>query len=250
MHRALLLLLAAAPAFSLTACASSASESPDAAANDSNVAAAASTCSSTAYNAALASYKKAVASARSRLANGACSSDDAYITDIVRDANAAVTTCASFHAVIDKSPWAKPVRDVLADNLALPSLTGKLTTGSWAGLDDALVGVTMWGPAPGVYGNMSKIAFGSGHTVVVSQLVVDDKAGTTRWAGQNGTYAVGAPKADGSIPVSLHYGNPGAVDVTYDLSEDAQEKDVFHMKPEPGPVPPAEYLSVPSECDV
>jgi len=108
----------------------------------------------------------------------------------------------------------------------------------------------MWGPAPGVYGNMSKIEFKAAHGITVSQLVVNDNDGSVKWVGQNGTYKLGAKKADGSIPISLHYGNPGAVDVTYDLSEEAQEKGNFRMKPSgSSSVPPSEFLSVPSECE-
>jgi len=132
-------------------------------------------CYATAYNDGLAHYKKAVADAKARAAKQICEGsddgDDGTIYNISNESDLAVKSCAAFQKVIDTSIYAKPTRDTLAGNLVLPYLSGKLTAaGSWSGLGAALVGNTVWGPAPGAYGNMSKIVFDAGGKATVSKL--------------------------------------------------------------------------------
>ncbi len=239
MNRLFVTLALALPLLTNACSSSDGSPSDDAAANDANVAAASSTCTHDAYAAGLASYKKAVASAGSRLSKGVCESDDGYLADIVASASASVASCSAFHGVIATSPWARPLRDALAGNLALPELTGKLTTSSWAGLDDALVGVTLFGPAPGVYGNMSKLELHAGGEVVVSKLVVDD-AGKASWTSSKATWKVGARAVGGAIAIDV----AGA---SYLLSEDPRSPGIFTLQPTAGG---DAFSSIPSECEV
>lgn len=217
--------------------------------NDAAITGAQTRCTAAAYNEALASYKSAVAKSKDRLRNGVCESEDGYIASIVADAHAAVTTCGAFHDVIRTSPWAQPIRDALKGNLSLPALTGDLDTKTWSGAAEALAGTTLYGPAPGAYGNMSKVEFAEGGVALVSELVFDDEDAMPHWVTHpNGSFSVGKPAANGALPVTLRYGNP-SLEVTYELKADPRLPGAFVLEPTTAIAPPEGYSSVPSECE-
>lgn len=199
-------------------------------------------CSTTAYDQAFQSYKKAVDHAKLRNRGNVCD-EGTTLYEISADLQAAVTTCGQFRTIVATSPWAQPVRDALKGNLALASFDGRLTikdaTGrvTLAGLDKALPGTTVFGPAPGAYGNMSKIAFAAGGKATVSVLELPDD-GMPVWKDSAATWKLGATE----LTITSVKGAP----VVYTLVPEADAAYEILFKPKAGG---DELRSMPSECE-
>lgn len=230
------------------ACASpteSADADSDPASSEDAVVTARTQCSTAAYNKAFAHYKKAVAGAKLR-ATDVCS-DGAMLYDIAGELASAVSTCGQFKTVIATSQWAQPVRDALKGNLALASVDGRLAIKdangkvSLAGLDKALPGTTVFGPAPGVYGNMSKITFAAGGVATVANLQLSDD-GQASWKNTPARYKVGA-LVDGAVEITIESGGRSTV---YKASPEPGNAYELLLKPKAGG---DEFRSMPSECE-
>ena len=136
-------------------------------------------------------------------------------------ASQATSTCGAFANVIKSSPWAAPIREELKGNLALAVLTGDLETknakGEWTykGLDTALPGVTLWGPAPGVYGNASKIEFGANGKATLSHHEWENEnANGPTWKAEEATYKIGGVAGD---TVLITVTTAAGISTDYDL---------------------------------
>jgi len=231
------------------ACAAPA-DSPDGesdpAASEDAVVSAKAKCSTAAYDKAFGHYKKAVDSAKVR-SRDVCA-DGAMLYDIAGELSKSVSTCGDFKNVIATSRWAQPVRDALKGNIALASVDGRLTikdaTGkvTLAGLDKALPGTTVFGPAPGVYGNMSKITFAANGAATVSALQLSDDGAAT-WKDTPARYKVGALGADRTIEITIESGGTSTV---YKASAEPESAFEILLKPKAGG---DEFRSMPSECE-
>jgi hypothetical protein len=205
-------------------------------------------CSSDAYAKAFSHYKAAVDGAKERLHGDVCN-DNAMLYSIANELETAVSTCAQFKTVVATSKWAQPVRDALKGNIALATFDGRLTVKDargkvvLTGLGQSLPGVTVFGPAPGVYGNMSKLTFSAGGAARLSTLSVDD-AGAPKWIDANGTYAVGALNADGTVDLTVTIAGKATI---YKVSPEVQGGGYeLLLKPKAGG---DELRSMPSECE-
>lgn len=195
---------------SLVACAGSEPTSNEsAAATDQAATDAAPSCGAN-YGKALAQYKEAVALAKQHKTS-ACegvngSDEGAYLSTIASKAIAATTTCGAFSNVIKTSPWAAPIREELAGSLVLPFLTGDLDAQTFKGLAEALPGVTLWGPASGVYGNQKKLEFAANGALKISTLEwPSEDAKQPEWVTVDATYTIGAA-ANGSAKITITQG--------------------------------------------
>lgn len=217
----------------------------DLASDDAAVTAAKASCTATAYNAAFAKYKSAVDHAKLRNRGAVCD-DGTMLQDIAGDLQAAVSTCGQFKTVIATSVWAQPVRDALKGNLALASLDGRLNTvdgkgkPSMTGLASALPGTTVFGPAPGVYGNMSKLTFGTAGKATFSTLTVDDE-GNAKWTDAAATYTV-TPRGAGAVDLTVTIGTKKTV---YAVTPEAGFPFELLFTPKAGDA----LRSMPSECE-
>lgn len=204
-----------------------------------------SSCSPAAYNKALVRYKAAVSAAK-RHATDSCGTDT-YLSTIATEASAAVAECAAFSNVIKTSPWAQPIRTELADSgLVLAQLTGDFNAKDYSGLKASLEkGATMWGPAPGVYGNMSRLEFGANGKVKAWTLNLDDNTGAATWSSQDGTYTVGGVSGDtAGISVTV-----GGISVDYDLKASSENGyPDFTLSPI-GDAPAENHTAYKSECE-
>lgn len=218
----------------------------DPAASEDAVVTAKTKCSQAAYDKALGHYKKAVDNAKVR-SRDRCA-DGAMLSDIASELSKSVSTCGDFKNVIATSRWAQPVRDALKGNLALASVDGRLTIRdasgkvTLAGLDKALPGTTVFGPAPGVYGNMSKITFAANGAATVSNLELPDD-GAPRWNDTPARYKVGALGADRTIEITIESGGRSTV---YKASAEAGSAFDILLTPKAGG---DEFRSMPSECE-
>lgn len=162
MLRTFTYLSASAFVLSMIAGCSSGSEEAEPAAETDEAAVV--SCGAAKYNEALAHYKNAVAYAKDRLEHGVCESDNGYQWEIADEASRAVMTCGAFHETIKSSPWAAPIRDVLADSLTLSSLTGELLVikdsqfQNWNGVEKQLAkGMQFWAQSNGAVGSRSQL---------------------------------------------------------------------------------------------
>ena len=129
---------------------------------------------------------------------------------------AATAACGAFQAIIKISPWAAPIRKELAKNLVLAQLTGELDPTTYKGIEAALAkGVTLWGPAPGVYGNMSKLELGANGKGKLHTLNIDDD-GKATWSAKDATYTVGGD-VGGAIGITVTSGGIALVEGEYTL---------------------------------
>jgi hypothetical protein len=203
-------------------------------------------CTTAGYDAAFAKYKAAVDHSKARLGGAVCDEGTTQ-WEIASDLAAAVASCGKFEDILATSRWAQPARDALKGNLALPLLEGKLQIRDAAGkvtfkgLAESLAGATMYGPAPGVYGNISKIAFGANGSATLSHMELPDD-GMPIWQSAPATFSIGAPKADGSIEITI---TSGGTSTSYDLSKPESHPELL-MKPKAGG---DEFRSMPSECE-
>lgn len=153
---------------SIAAIAGCSTESGDAPVVEEGDEAALTSCGAEKYNAALAHYKNAVQWSKDRLSKGVCESDSGYQWSIADEASRAVMTCGAFHETIKSSPWAAPIRTVLADSLTLRSLSGELLVikdsefQNWTGTEELLEkGVQFWAQSNGAFGSHSQLVLGA-----------------------------------------------------------------------------------------
>lgn len=215
------------------------------------------TCTTQAYDQAFAHYKRAVDGAKVHLRGDIC---DVGATEfeIASALGAAVATCGKFEEIIKTSQWAAPARDALKTNVALSLVDGTIHVKdaagktTWTGLAAGLEGKTLWGPAPGAYGNISKLEMRGAGEATYSRLTLDDNDGMPRWNSSPARYALGAPKADGSVDVTVTVGGASTV---YELRLQAPGGDypldphvpLLDLKPKAAD---GEALSnMPSECE-
>jgi hypothetical protein len=234
LRSALPLLLIAIAGAACSAQASEESSSPeggDPVSDAPEMNAAKSSCSAEAYNQALVKYKAAVEGAKRR-ARGEVCDEGTPLYEISDNLRAATATCGKFESIIATSPWAQPVRDALKGNLTLAQVTGKLGS-DLKSLGDALPGTTIYGPAPGVYGNMSKVTFEAGGKAKISRLNVSDEGNAT-WTDAPAKWSASAGK------LSLE-----AEGKTIEFDVKLQEGDL-HFVPKTGD---EDFWSMPSECE-
>lgn len=217
------------------ACSAQSSDDPseggDPSMDAAEVNAAQASCSSAAYNEAFASYKAAVDHAKAR-ARGEVCEDGTTLWEISGDLRAATAKCGKFESIIATSKWAAPVRDALKGNLALALSTGALHA-DLAELNAALPGTTIYGPAPGVYGNMSKLTFEENGRATLSRLHVSDD-GEATWSD--------APARWSASPAKLKLEVEGQ---TIELDVKAEEGDL-HFVPR---TDFDDFRMLPSECE-
>lgn len=229
--RALPLLLLSLAAAACSAQSSEEVESDDPATAGSEVNAARASCSADKYNQALAKYRAAVEGAKRR-ARGEVCDEGTPLYEISDNLRAATSACGKFESIIATSPWAQPVRDALKENLTLPMVTGKLAADLKA-LGAALPGTTIYGPAPGAYGNMSKISFEAGGKAKLSRLHLSDDGNATwsdapaRWSASPGKLSLEAEGKTIEFDVKLEDGD-------------------LHFVPKTGD---EDFRSMPSECE-
>ena len=165
----LLCLFAAAGAALSTGCATSPDTTDDDAVvgDDAEVRAAQATCTPEKYNEAFGHYRKAVYGAKDRLRGEICGEEDTFLWSIAGQAAASVMTCAAFKDVIKTSPYAEPLRTVLADSLTLKSLTGELLVlrdsqwANWSGVERLLPGTSFSTEPQGAMGWHTTIKLGA-----------------------------------------------------------------------------------------
>lgn len=188
-------------------------------------------CTGDAYNQAFAKYKAAVDHAKLRARGGICE-EGTTLSEISGDLRAATSTCGKFEAIIATSQWAQPVRDALKGSLQLAMVTGKLGS-DLKSLGDALPGTTIYGPAPGVYGNMAKLSFEAGGKAKLSRLSISDDGDAT-WSNTPAKWSASGAKltleAEGKT-------------IEFDVKLDDGD---LHFVPKAGE---EDFRSLPSECE-
>lgn len=206
-------------------------------------------CGPSKYDEALAHYKAAVAKSSARVRGDVCGGGN-YVSTIIADASDAISTCGAFRDVIKTSPWAKDLRATLADNLALPALTGELAD-NWANVSAELVGVRFYGPAPGAYGHMSWIELGADGSAHLELLRIAEDGSTSierkaaRWrtgvVSSEGTAAltIGIDGRDIDFVLEHEDGTPQAPSYRYRLEA---------RKPVDGSLIETTFTSTPDEC--
>lgn len=245
---------AAACVVSLIACAGADPE-PSAASDQAAIAAAPSCGGS--YGPANELYKQSVAIAKQHKIS-ACdgvngSNEGAYLSSVGRKAADAVALCGAFANVIKTSQWAAPIREELAGTLMLPYLTGDLVVTDAAGktvfqgLDKAIVGVTMWGPASGVYGNHKKIEFGANGAAKISTLEwTSNNAMQPEWRTVDATYTIGAVSGD-AVKITIVQG-PTTADFELRSTKNEWEGPGFELQAIGGDASDL-YTAYYSECE-
>lgn len=214
-------------------------------------------CGSANYNEALAHYKNAVAWSKDRLANGVCNSENGFFWEIANEASRAVMTCGAFRETIKTSPWAAPVRTVLAPSLTLRSLTGELAVikdssfQNWTGTEAHFEkGLTFWAHAQGAYGPPVRIEFAAGGKATWGYLHHDKATDDITFRTEPATYTITKPAgAKGKRTIKVVH---GGVTETFTLAVENgwQYKDapVFTLVPATGTNVPQLYSLV-TECD-
>jgi len=215
-------------------------------------------CGSAKYNEALAHYKNAVAWSKDRLAHGVCDSENGLLWGIADEASRAVMTCSAFRSTIKTSPWAEPVRTVLAPSLTLKSLTGELAVikdsqfQSWTGVDRFFTkgGLSFWARSEGAYGYGLKIDFAANGTATWGFLHHDEATGDITWRTEPATYSIAKPNGEkGKRTVSVVHGGKAE---TYTLGVESgwqyNDAPLFTLTPSASSTQTKLYSLV-SECD-
>lgn len=145
-------------ALSLAACASENVATDDVSTQDDALATAAS-CGAN-YGKAQLKYELAVQAAKAINADRVCETvshptRSSLMTEATHESvesllSEAVATCSYFGGVYKSSPWAKPARDALRSSLVSRVLDGSVNGKTFAGLQNQLAGVRMYGPKPGI----------------------------------------------------------------------------------------------------
>lgn len=194
------LLFSSSLLLALVAGCSAASEPADDVATDE---AAVTACGSDKYAEAFAHYKNAVEWSKERLRHGICESEHGYLWWIADEASHAVMTCGAFRETIKTSPWAEPIRTVLAQSLTLKSLTGELLVikdsqfQNWTGTERFFdQGLTFAARPEGAYGSAVRIEFHANGKATWGYLHYDERTGDISWRTQPATYEIA--KIDGT----------------------------------------------------
>ncbi len=253
MKKLALVSLFALAASSLVACSSSESAPTDDDAvggDEPEVVTARQQCSREAYDAAFAKYKSAVEHSKAR-ARGQVCEEGTMLGEIANDLGSAVASCGQFESIIKTSQWAAPAREALKGNLALPVLTGEVEVKDasgklvFSGLEAALAkGITIYGPAPGVYGNVSKIEFKAGGAAKLSVMEFDDE-GMPTWKEESIKWRVRGNE------LTLTLSQPNVHETTYQIEVESwgdgyEKAPTFLFKPT---IAADEFRSMPSECE-
>jgi hypothetical protein len=211
-------------------------------ADEAEVVAAKQQCSAAAYNKAFQSYKVAVDNAKLRNRGAVCD-EGTTLYEISANLQAAVTTCAQFKTVVATSKYAQPVRDALKGNLSLAAFDGRLTIKdasgkvTLAGLAASLPGTTVFGPAPGVYGNMSKITFAAGGAGTFSSLEFPQDDGMPVWKDVPARWTVSGTELTVTV---------GGRATVYKIGLDGDSGYDLLLKPKSGG---DDFRTMPSECE-
>ncbi len=150
-----------------------------------------------AYGEALVYYVRAVDASKERLNHGVCESETGFLWDIADDASRAVMTCSAFRTVIRTSPWAAPLREVLAESLTYRSLTGELLVikdsiwQNWRGVEEFFEeGLTFWARSVGAYGYSVEVNFGPEGKALWGEHTYDEETGEVGWRTITATYVI------------------------------------------------------------
>jgi hypothetical protein len=155
-------------------------------------------CGAARYNEAFSHYKRAVDLSKGRLRDaGVCEESWGMQWEIADEASRAVMTCGAFRNVIKTSPWAAPVRQVLASSLTLRSLTGELLVikdsdwQNWSGVDRFFTegGLTFWARAEGAYGSTVRVDFQANGQATWHELYFDQEY-AAHWRQIPATYTI------------------------------------------------------------
>jgi hypothetical protein len=191
------LALVATVSCTLFACSASSTPDPVEEENVEQTEEALTACGAAKYNEALAHYKNAVAWSKDRLAQGVCNSENGYQWGIADEASRAVMTCGQFRSIIKTSPWAAPVRTVLAPSLTLRSITGELLVikdssfQNWTGVDRFFTsGLSFWARAEGAYGSKVRIDFKANGKATYGYLDYNEVTGDITWKSIPATYSI------------------------------------------------------------
>jgi len=214
-------------------------------------------CGTARYAAALAHYKNAVQWSKDRERYGVCQSENGFLWSIADEASRAVMTCSAFRTVIRTSPWAAPVRRVLAPSLTLRSITGELLVikdSQWANWTDTErffdKGLTFWARAEGAYGSAVRIDFRADGKATWGELVYDEATGDISWRSLPATYTIAKTTSKESGPRRVTVTRAGKTQVfTLGVQSGWQYNDapLFVLQPSGGTAPV--LYSLVSECD-
>lgn len=213
-----------------------------------------SACGRVKYDAALAHYKNAVAWSKDRLAKGVCNSDNGFMWSIADEASRAVMTCGDFRTILRTSPWAAPVRTVLAPSMTLRSLTGELLVirdssfQNWSGVDAIFTrGLTFWARGEGAYGSSIRIDFRASGKATWNELHLDPVTGDITMRATAATYTLTKTTESGKRTVKvIHNGRTDVYTLRVEnplLSTDAP---VFTLDPSTST---KKLYSLVGECD-
>lgn len=195
---------------------------------------------------------------KDRLSHGVCESEHGYLWSIADEASRAVMTCSAFRETIRTSPWAQPVRTVLAPSLTLKSLSGELAVikdsswQNWNGVDAHFTkgGLSFWARAEGAYGYAVKIDFATQGHATWGYLHYDDATGDISWRTEPATYSIAKPNgAKGKRTLEVVHGGKTE---TYTLGVESgwqyNDAPLFTLTPNAGSTQTKLYSLV-SECD-
>lgn len=202
-------------------------------------------CTAQSKSDAKSHYDRALDLAKKRAAKKVCESD-AYQSTIEEEASLAASLCKDYEGAIKSRAAAAPIRDALKESLMLGYVTGIVRpSGAWRGLRDALPGVTLYGPAPGVFGTTFEVKFLADAKVTVRRL---DTGDVPKWIETPGTYALGAPSAT-SIAITVKEAT-GTFTLTLS-TERIGTSDARRITVTPGKtnLPAGFYATFPSECE-
>ncbi len=198
-----------------------------------------SSCDAAAMASATERFEHAIDLARERLSapDRVCESE-AYLSTIAYEASLAVSVCADYAGIIKTRSDAAPIREVLASSIMLRHVTNDLRArDGWAGLAESLPGVTLYGPAPGVYGTIAEVVFAADGKGKVRRLAIEGDAPTWRetdatWVAGPGWIRVTEPT--GTFELELDYTNIGesdALELTIVPSDDFTPRGGFSPFP-------------------
>jgi hypothetical protein len=217
-------------------------------------------CGSDKYAAAMAHYRNAVQWSKERLSHRVCEWEHGSLREIADEASHAVMTCGNFRETIKSSPWAEPIRTVLAQSLTLRSLTGELLVikdsqwQNWTGTERFFDQGLIFAARPeGAYGSAVRIEFKANGTATWGYLYYDEPTGEFSWRTQPATYTItkidGTEKGKRRVSVT-HGGKTESFTLGVDAGYQYKNAPIFTLVPEstaPGNAP--KLYSLVHECD-
>jgi len=217
------------------------------------------------WGAAFTHYKQAVDASKERLRSGVCESEIGLLWSIADSASRAVMTCGDFRRIIRTSPWAEPLRRVLAPSLTLRSFTGELLVikdsvwQNWTGTEAFFdAGLTFWARAQGAYGSAAQVDFMADGVARWGEHTYDEASGEIGWRTVPATYRVEASGETDASPRRVVVTREGE-DVTFSLGvrdpEAWKDAPLFLLQPldtttgAAGAPAVPDLFSLVSECD-